>query len=350
MMPWIHRQTMPLQGSQNRFSQIFTFRPWNNRRLLSGIWQQGPPDQRHLRRSIVRLAACFANPPLKFNRYEFNLGAALVERELGMLGIPRVMTTLMLAGGMLLLTGEAGPAETRVDLALVLAVDVSFSMEPDEQDLQRHGFAEAFQSPEVHQAIRQGVLGRIAVIYVEWSGAFDQEIIVPWTVIAQPADSLAFAERLLQSPLYSMNYTSISGGIDFGVRQLRQSGLQADRQVIDVSGDGANDSGRTVTLARDEALARGITINGLPIMLKWPDGPWDIEDLDLYYRDCVIGGPGAFLVPVREKRHFIEAIKAKIIREITDQLQPRSLVQTAQAESSTNCLAGEMRRHQPTAR
>ena len=98
-----------------------------------------------------------------------------------------------------------------------------------------------------------------------------------------------------------MSYTSISGGIDFGVRQLRQSGLQADRQVIDVSGDGANDAGRTVTLARDEALARGITINGLPIMLKWPDGPWDIEDLDLYFRDCVIGGPGAFLVPVREK-------------------------------------------------
>ncbi|WP_237050483.1 DUF1194 domain-containing protein [Microvirga ossetica] len=167
-----------------------------------------------------------------------------------MLSVLRLMTILMLAGGTLLLNREATPAETRVDLALVLAVDVSFSMEPDEQELQRHGFVEAFQSPEVHQAIRQGVLGRIAVIYVEWSGAFDQEIIVPWTVIAQPGDSQAFAERLLQSPLHSMNYTSISGGIDFGVRQLRQSGLQADRQVIDVSGDGANDSGRTVTLAR----------------------------------------------------------------------------------------------------
>ena len=218
-----------------------------------------------------------------------------------MLSIPRLMTTLMLAGGILLLNGAAAPAETRVDLALVLAVDVSFSMEPDEQDLQRHGFVEAFQSPEVHQAIRQGVLGRIAVVYVEWSGAFDQQIIVPWTVIEQPADGLAFAERLLQGPIHRMSYTSISGVIDFGVRQLRQSGLQADRQVIDVSGDGANNTGRTVTLARDEALARGITINGLPIMLKWPDGLWDIEDLDLYFRDCVIGGPGAFLVPVREK-------------------------------------------------
>jgi len=147
-----------------------------------------------------------------------------------------------------------------------------------------------------------------------------------------------------------MGYTSISGAIDFGVRQLRQSGLQADRQVIDVSGDGANNTGRTVTLARDEALARGITINGLPIMLKWPDGPWDIEDLDLYFRDCVIGGPGAFLVPVREKRQFVEAIKAKLVREITDQSPPPSLIQHAQTDSSTNCLAGELRRHQPPAR
>jgi hypothetical protein len=174
------------------------------------------------------------------------------------------MTTLTLAGGMLLLTGEAAPAEPRVDLALVLVVDVSLSMEPDEQDLQRHGFAEAFQSPEVHQAIREGILGRIAVIYVEWSGAFDQQIIVPWTIIEQPADGVALAERLLQGPVHRMAYTSISGAIDFGVRQLGQSGLQADRQVIDVSGDGADNTGRTVTLARDEALAHGITINELP--------------------------------------------------------------------------------------
>ena len=267
-----------------------------------------------------------------------------------MLSVPRFLTTLTLAGGMSLWNAAAAPAETRVDLALVLAVDVSFSMEPDEQDLQRAGFVEAFQSPEVHQAIRQGVLGRIAVVYLEWSGAFDQQIIVPWTVIEQPADGLAFAEQLSQSPIHRRSYTSISGIIDFGVRQLRQNGLQADRQVIDISGDGANDSGRTVTLARDEALAHGITINGLPIMLKRPEGIWDIEDLDLYFHDCVIGGPGAFLVPVREKAHFVEAIKAKIIQEITDQSLPYSLVQPVQAVSSANCLAGEKRRHQPTAK
>ncbi|MBQ0820054.1 DUF1194 domain-containing protein [Microvirga sp. HBU67558] len=255
----------------------------------------------------------------------------------------------MLAGGMLLANGAA-PAETRVDLALVLAVDVSFSMEPDEPDLQRHGFAEALQSPEVHRAIRQGMLGRIAVVYLEWSGAFDQQIVVPWTIIEQPADGVAFAERLSRSPVHRMGYTSISGGIDFGVRQLRQSGVQADRQVIDISGDGANNTGRTVTPARDGVLTQGITINGLPIMLKRPDGIWDIDNLDLYFRDCVIGGPEAFLVPVREKAHFIKAITAKIIREITDQWQPRSLLQPAQADASTNCLAGERRRHQPTAR
>jgi hypothetical protein len=299
---------------------------------------------------IVPNAEIVSSAAAQVQSFENKLDEALAERELKMLNLPRLMTTLMLAGGMLLLNGAAAPVETRVDLALVLAVDVSFSMEPDEQDLQRHGFIEAFQSPEVHQAIRQGVLGRIAVIYVEWSGAFDQAIIGPWTVIGQPDDGLAFAERLSQSPIHRMGYTSISGVIDFGVRQLRQSGLQADRQVIDVSGDGANNTGRTVTLARDEALARGITINGLPIMLRQPDDVGDIDDLDLYFRDCVIGGPGAFLVPVREKAQFTEAIKAKIIREITDQQQPRSLVQPAQAHALANCLAGELRRHPPTAK
>jgi hypothetical protein len=323
--------------------------PWGHPQQLSGTSGGGSRDSTHFgHRRESR--DCPVSALLKFNRYESTVGEALAERELGMLSLPRLMTTLILAGGMSLLNGAAAPADTRVDLALVLAVDVSFSMEPDEQDLQRHGFIEAFQSPEVHQAVRQGMLGRIAVTYVEWAGAFDQEIIVPWTVIEQPGDGLALAERLSRSPLHRMGYTSVSGVIDFGVRQLRQSGLRADRRVIDVSGDGANNSGRTVTLARDEALARGITINGLPIMLKRPEGIWDIEDLDLYFRDCVIGGPGAFLVPVREKTQFIEAIKAKIIREITDQWQPRSLVQPAQADLATDCLAGELRRHQPTAR
>jgi hypothetical protein len=266
-----------------------------------------------------------------------------------MLDASRFITILVLAVAAWLSNGP-GLAATEVDLALVLAVDVSFSMEPDEQALQRQGFVEAFQSPEVHQAIRQGMLGRIAVIYVEWSGAFDQEIIVPWTVIERPAEGLAFAERLSQTPPHRRSYTSLSGAIDFSIRQLGQSGVQPFRQIIDISGDGANNQGRTVTLARDEALARGITINGLPIMLKRLDSLWDIDNLDLYFRDCVISGPGAFLVPVREKTQLVEAIGAKIIREVTDQSQPYSLVQPAQAAPPTDCLAGEKRVHQPTGR
>ena len=210
-------------------------------------------------------------------------------------------------------------ADAEVDLALVLAVDVSFSMDPDEQELQRDGFAQAFRSIEVQEAIRKGMIGRIAVVYVEWAGAGYQEVVVPWTVIEQPTDALAFATRLAQSRPSRSGYTSISSAIDFGLMQLRKSGVQAIRQVIDISGDGANNQGRMVTLARDDALEQGVTINGLPIMLKRPDGIWDIEDLDLYFRDCVIGGPGAFMIPVRKQAQFADAIRSKIIREIAGQ-------------------------------
>jgi hypothetical protein len=237
-------------------------------------------------------------------------------------------------------------AETEVDLALVLAVDVSLSMEPDEQELQREGFIEAFRSPEVHEAIGRGMLGRIAVTYVEWAGAGYQQVVVPWTVIEHPVDGQAFAARLAQMPIQRYGYTSVSGAIDFSLSQLRESGVTSVRQVIDISGDGANNQGRIVTAARDEAVAQGITINGLPIMLKRPSGAWDIDNLDLYFKDCVIGGPGAFMNPVREKAQFAQAIRAKVIREIADGPHPQPLVQPAQAEERANCLAGELRRQQ----
>jgi hypothetical protein len=263
-----------------------------------------------------------------------------------MIGIARGLASLFLTAGLLVLGSCGAQAETEVDLALVLAVDVSLSMEPDEHELQRQGFIDAFRSPEVHGAIRKGMLGRIAVTYVEWAGAGYQQVVVPWTVIEQPADSDAFAARLAESSIQRFGYTSISGAIDFSLQQLRQSGITPVRQVIDISGDGANNQGRIVTAARDEAVAQGITINGLPLMLKRPDGLWDIEDLDLYFRDCVIGGPGAFMIPVREKAQFAEAIRTKVVREIADKPQVRSLVQPAQAEARANCLAGELRRQQ----
>jgi hypothetical protein len=263
-----------------------------------------------------------------------------------MLDLSRRLAALLIVTGLLVSGAWSAHAETEVDLALVLAVDVSLSMEPDEQELQRQGFVEAFRSPDVHEAIQKGMLGRIAVVYVEWAGVGYQQVVVPWTVIEQPSDSRAFAARLAESSIQRFGYTSVSGAIDFSVAQLRQSGVTPMRQVIDISGDGANNQGRIVTVARDEALAQGVTINGLPLMLKRPNGAWDIEDLDLYFRDCVIGGPGAFMIPVREKHQFVGAIKTKVIREIAVRPQVRSLVQPTHAEGRANCLAGELRRQQ----
>jgi hypothetical protein len=250
------------------------------------------------------------------------------------------------AGLALLWTGFSQPAraqsDSEVDLALVIAVDISFSMDTDEQALQREGFAQAFRSQKVHDAIRSGLLGKIAVTYMEWAGSPDQKVIIPWTILDNPEGLMAFADKISSTPLRRAQRTSISGAIDFGVKLLEDSGIQATRQVIDVSGDGPNNQGRGVVQARDEALAKGIIINGLPIMMRKP-GYLDIPELDAYYRDCVIGGQGAFMVPVRERDQFIDAIKTKILLEVAS-LTPEQppLINRIQGASPTNCLAGEM--------
>jgi hypothetical protein len=177
--------------------------------------------------------------------------------------LPRFAAGLAIAIG-LLWGAPPARAQTEVDLALVLAVDISYSMDVEEQALQREGFAEAFRSPLVHDAIRRGMLGRIAVTYVEWAGASDQSVIVPWTVLDNPEGIMAFAHRIASTPLRRAQRTSIAGAIDFSVRHLEKSGVEAARRVIDVSGDGPNNQGRIVTQARDDAVAKGITINGLP--------------------------------------------------------------------------------------
>jgi hypothetical protein len=237
-------------------------------------------------------------------------------------------------------------AETDVDLALVLAVDVSRSMDPDEQQLQRAGYVEAFRSEVVHTAIRKGVLGRIAVAYVEWSGPTEQRIIVPWTVVEGDDGAAAFADRLNSAPISRVFSTSISGAIDYGVKLLGESGVEALRRVIDISGDGPNNTGRPVMMARDEAVAKGITINGLPFMLKKPSGFGDIENLDHYYQDCVIGGPGAFVVPIRERNQIADATRTNLVREIADARDTEPLVQPAQSREPINCLVGETQRRQ----
>jgi hypothetical protein len=250
----------------------------------------------------------------------------------------------MAAAG-LLAAPFAASAETEVDLALVIAVDISYSMDPEEQALQREGFVGAFRSKEVQDAIRSGALGRIAVIYGEWAATFEQRVIVPWMIIDDTESAMAFADRLAAQPTRRGPRTSVSGAIDFGARLLGESGVTATRRVIDISGDGANNQGRPVTPARDEAVAQGITINGLPILLKRPSSYWDVTELDVYYKECVIGGPGAFIHPVRDAREFPSAIRAKIIREIADISAPEPLIRFAQASSPlASCMAGEAQR------
>jgi hypothetical protein len=171
---------------------------------------------------------------------------------------------------------------------------------------------------------------------MEWSGENDQQVVMPWLILEGSDSANAFAEKLSQAPIGRVFQTSISAAIDFSANLLAKSGVASARRVIDISGDGPNSSGRLVTLARDEAVQKGIVINGLPIMLKRPTGFGDMENLDRYYQDCVIGGQAAFMVPIRDREQFAEATRAKIIREIAG-LEPEATVRKAQAETSVDC-------------
>lgn len=228
-----------------------------------------------------------------------------------------------------------------VDVALVLAVDVSYSMDLDELALQRNGYIEAFRSKQLHEAIAKGAIGRIAVTYFEWAGGHFQQVVKPWTVIDTPQSAIAFAEELGEAPTVRGRRTSISSAIDLGVLLLEQANVQAMRRVIDISGDGANNDGRPVTAARDEARDKGIAINGLPVMLKQASY-FDIDNLDAYYEDCVITGIGAFVIPIRERHHFVDATRTKLVREIAELPAGEPQVQKAQArEPRVSCMSGE---------
>lgn len=231
-------------------------------------------------------------------------------------------------------------AQTEVDVALVLAVDISFSMSMDELTLQRDGFVSAFRSREVHQAITSGVTGKIAVTYMEWAGAFGGATLAPWTVIEDAAGAEAFADTLAAQPIRRMRRTSISTAIDRAVDALSESGVVAIREVIDISGDGPNNEGRGVEEARDAALDRGVVINGLPIILDRL-GSLDIPELDAYFVDCVIGGPGSFVIPVRAPDQFAEAIRRKLILEIAGLTPEPALVRRVDDGPGSDCMIGE---------
>jgi hypothetical protein len=256
---------------------------------------------------------------------------------------------MALALALLALT-TSGPAlsrdgEIEVDVELVLAVDISYSMDPEEQALQRNGYIEALRSPEIMAAIRKGVNGKIAVTYVEWAGATSQDVVADWMVIDGPESAAEFTAQIEKRPIRRLYRTSISGAIDFSVQLFDRNKLHGLKQVIDVSGVGSNNQGRPVTQARDDAVRKGITINGLPLMLNRPTSGYpEVEQLDIYYTDCVIGGPGAFVIPIRERNQFVDAIRTKILLEIA-LAPPADLparVIPAQAEAPrVSCLFGE---------
>ena len=239
--------------------------------------------------------------------------------------------------------GYARPADSHVDLALVLAVDVSASISTREQRLQRQGYVAAFRSPGVIEAIRSGPMGRIAVAYVEWSGPSYQTIAVPWTLVDGSESAENFASRLEAEPLSREFDTSIAGAIAFSAELLASIPFSANRKVIDISSNGPNNTGPPVVPARDAVLAKGITVNGLPVMVKisWSGGLYSIAGLDFYFEDCVIGGPGAFVVAVKHPDEFKRAIERKLVLEIADRSGTIHLAALHKRPERMDCLAGE---------
>ena len=237
---------------------------------------------------------------------------------------------------------DARKSAILVDVELVIAVDVSYSMDPDEQALQREGYVLALTSKEFLQALRQGVHGKIAITYFEWAGQFDQRIIMPWRLIDGPESADAVAAEISRAPYRRASRTSISGALNFAKPLFDDSGYKGLRRVIDVSGDGTNNAGQLIVPTRDEVLAAGITINGLPIMLKRPYvGTLDIDELDVYYEDCVIGGPGAFVVPIREREKFIDATRTKLVLEIAGRQPEGHVVPASSQAPRVSCTIGE---------
>ncbi|MGB3388315.1 MAG: DUF1194 domain-containing protein [Pseudaminobacter sp.] len=264
-----------------------------------------------------------------FVRHAFSCGAALA------------LTTFLVS---------QSPAAEPVDVELVLAVDVSLSMSPGELEIQRHGYAAALTHEDVLRAIAQGAYGKIAVTFFEWAGYSSQYITVPWTVIATREDAEQVARQLSANPPNSARRTSISGALEFGLDLFAESAYAGNKRVIDISGDGPNNQGPPVAGIRDRLIAKGITINGLPLMTNGGlASAYDVPDLDHYYANCVIGGPGAFMVPVNDWSQFPEAIRRKLVLELAQHDSPANsdaggeevTVILAAATPAYDCLIGE---------
>ena len=236
-------------------------------------------------------------------------------------------------------------AQQRVDVALVLAADVSRSITTDEFQLQRQGYAKAIADPDVVHAIQAGANGAIALTFIEWAGSEEQQVVVDWQIVHDPASAKAFTDTLLAAPRAFYGRTSISAALDFAMERLKASGVKAERQIIDVSGDGTNNAGRPLDEARAAALAGGVTINGLAIINEsaamfggfsghtQPPG-----GLPNWYHDNVTGGPGSFLLTVEDFETFGEAMTKKLLTEIVSTRPPFDLAQASPRSSARRAL------------
>lgn len=245
------------------------------------------------------------------------------------------------------------PNSVEVDVELLLLVDVSRSMSPGELEIQRRGYAEALVSPQVLAAINGGMIGSVAIAYVEWAGAYSQRVVQDWAIIRTREDAQNFADAIALNHSTSMRRTSISAALMTGAQYFQDNGFTGLRRVIDISGDGPNNHGPLVVMARDQVVAQGITINGLPLMtregLGGMGGIWTIDNLDAYYRDCVIGGPGAFVVPVLNWSEFAAAVRKKLVLEIAgttpaprfDGFPQPGTPRAVPAQAPADCLIGE---------
>ena len=233
----------------------------------------------------------------------------------------RLVKGILALVALVLVSTQPVLAAEHVDLLLVLSSDVSRSVDHPKFLLQREGYAAAISDPLVMEAIKSGPHQRIAVCFVEWSGFGAQKLVIDWTMIDSPGAARKFGDQLLELPRAFADRTSISGGIEFAATQLERAPFEGSRRTIDVSGDGTNNAGRDVKLARDETIAKGIVINGLVILSDRPV-PWNAEHtnppggLEKYYQDNVIGGPGAFVLVAENFNSFGRAIIKKLIAEI----------------------------------
>ncbi|MCO5732273.1 DUF1194 domain-containing protein [Rhizobium sp. SSA_523] len=232
----------------------------------------------------------------------------------------------------------AATSGSEVDVELVLAVDTSRSMDDEEMRVQRQGYLQALQHPDFINAVRGGLIGKIAITYFEWAGEVDRGSVVDWQVIETAEDAAAFADKLAARPIQSQRRTSISAAIAFGAEMLTGNAYQGMRQVIDVSGDGPNNVGQPVEPVRNTAVESGIIINGLALMLR-PSGT--ATGLDRYYGDCVIGGPGSFVLPVHDIADFATAVRRKLVLEVSG-VTPDARFRRIAAEPKVDCMMGEM--------